>query len=85
MRPARNVHGKARWARLIATGLCVLLSSVAVRPQTPLPSITLEPGEKFFRLDGTPLVMLGTNPVAFQQSGRRRSAMSWWPTRRPVR
>ena len=70
MRQARHVRGHARWACFIVTGLCLLLSGASARPQAALPGITLQTGEKFFRVDGTPLVLLGTNPVAFQQSGQ---------------
>ena len=42
---------------------CVLLAGPVAFPQTAVPEITLEPGEFFFRLDGTPALLLGTNPT----------------------
>ncbi len=56
-------------SRLPITGflalVCILSSSVRVHPQSPtLPPVTLAPGELFFRVGGTPTVLLGENPYA---------------------
>ena len=51
--------------RVIATAFCVLLAGIVAFPQETVPEITLEPGELFFRLDGTPSFVTGTNPTGF--------------------
>ena len=53
---------------MIATGFCVLLIGVVAFPQETVPEITLEPGELFFRLDGTPSFLPGTNPTGFMSA-----------------
>ena len=57
--------GKSRCARAIATAMCVLLLDVAAIPQAVVPTITLTPGEFYFRVDGTPSLVLGTNPTGW--------------------
>ena len=60
--------GKSRRARIIATALCVLMADVVAMSQVAVPTITLTPGELFFRLDGTPSLLLGTNPTGWMTS-----------------
>ena len=69
---ARKIPPKTTLTRLVLAALAIVLSSVSLHPQAELPRITLEAGEKFFRLDGRPLVMLGTNPTGWDQGGPRR-------------
>jgi len=69
---APNDRPKTARSRLMLAALSIVLSAASVHPQTVLPRITLESGEKFFRLDGRPLVMLGTNPTGWDQGGSRR-------------
>ena len=57
-----GVTGKPCWTRTIALAVCAILASGGVFSQTTVPDITLAPGEFFFRLDGTPSLLLGTNP-----------------------
>lgn len=67
MRRTRNTP-IGRRARVFAAAMGIALSGVALRPQTTLPTLTLEPGEKYFRVDGTPAAVLGTNPTGWELS-----------------
>ena len=60
-----RLTGNARWIRVIAAAVCVLLADVVVRPQVAAPTITLTPGDFYFSVDGTPAFLLGTNPVGW--------------------
>lgn len=54
-----------KWTLVLTAG-CVLLSSEIAGAQTcdssALPSVTLTPGEYYFRVDNQPTLLLGTNP-----------------------
>ena len=60
MHPVRRAGLARAW--LLPTVCCVFLTETTVHSQT----ITLEPGEFYFRHDGTPSFPLGTNPVGWQ-------------------
>ena len=59
-----RVAGNGRRTRLLSAVFCVLLAGTAVRAQT----VTLVPGEFYFRHDGTPSFALGTNPTGWMTS-----------------
>ena len=51
---------------MLAAALGIALSGVDLRPQSPLPTITLGLREKYFNVDGNPSAVLSTNPTGWQ-------------------
>ncbi|MSO46166.1 MAG: hypothetical protein EXQ59_05300 [Acidobacteria bacterium] len=60
--PRRTLVGRAK---VLATAMGIVLSGSTVRPQATLPTVTLLPSERYFRVDGTPTAVLGTNQTGW--------------------
>src|SRR5438046_2216014 len=69
-----NMRHTRRWAASIV--LCVLSAGATTLAQTSLPNITLQRGEFYFRLDGKPSFLLGTNPTGWMP-GQFQTLLGW--------
>jgi len=58
----------------------VLLTGAVGRSQVAVPTITLTPGEMYFRVDGVPSFVLGTNPVGWNQGTQSNPNLSQFDT-----